>query len=312
MATVIDGGSSASTTFSLTFDFGPAVEVSNTIAWFNVLVGTPRLGLNQWGNSDQFTRVQVDADNATLDAAADIVYGQPSSQQSATSPALGSTYVATDTGVASRGTGTAWQPMLQRVDTDVLSTSLPAPGNTGKWYHATDTDQIWRDNGSELIQVLTGSTINLFTGTPPSGVILEYPAIWTGSAGNWTLKESAVASGWLYCLGQSLSTSTYADLFAVIGYSWTWQNTGTGQLVSGSGLTGDQGSTADYIIFGATSGTSSPSSSTTASYVQITSGGTFCVPNLSPMTSSLGLPYSANTTTSTATTPPATVPVIKL
>lgn len=81
--------------------------------------------------------------------------------------------------------------------------SRPAFGNAGRLYINSDTLTIQRDTGAAWADITAPSSLM------PVSTILPY-------AGN----PSVTPTGYLYCNGQAISRTTYADLFAKIGTTW--------------------------------------------------------------------------------------------
>jgi microcystin-dependent protein len=91
---------------------------------------------------------------------------------------------------ASNGTGTGGSG-------SIIFRTAPA-GTTGSVANTMATTMEIKNNGT--VEVAGGNI-------SPAGVILPYAG-------------SSAPAGWLLCFGQSLSTTTYAALFAVIGYTY--------------------------------------------------------------------------------------------
>jgi len=91
---------------------------------------------------------------------------------------------------AANGTGTGGSG-------SIIFRTAPA-GSTGSVANSMATVMEIKNNGT--VEVAGGNV-------SPTGVVLPYAG-------------SSAPNGWLFCFGQSLSTTTYAALFAVIGYTY--------------------------------------------------------------------------------------------
>lgn len=135
---------------------------------------TPRLGLTQWSSgNDSFGRAQLEASLAAIDAQAAIdIQGTAASR-----PAFGVVgryYYATDTGVLTRDTGTAWIPVNHTVAPTATSTSHLASPLLGQMEFDTDTNQLAVWNGSVWV---AASNLTMFgAGTATNGSTPSLPA----------------------------------------------------------------------------------------------------------------------------------------
>lgn len=76
----------------------------------------------------------------------------------------------------------------------------------GLLIYNTDQNRHFFYNGSSWVELKNSQADSA---SVPVGTILPFGA-----------DSSKIPSGYLHCAGQSLSTTTYSDLFAIIGYSW--------------------------------------------------------------------------------------------
>jgi hypothetical protein len=163
----------------------------------------------------------MSANNSTADAQVSVGYSGPLASMVACQGVPGARYWATDTGQYFRHNGAAWLPLISRVDTECLSTALPSPSKDGLYYHTTDTNQVYRDNGTALVQVMTQ-----LPATFPAGTVAFLPVAGSFTANKFFVdiadSPPTLPTGWAYCAGQAVSTTTYPLLFALFGYNFTF------------------------------------------------------------------------------------------
>jgi hypothetical protein len=112
------------------------------------------------------------------------------------------------------------------IDTQGVFTSRPAAGSYGKYYYATDTGALYRDNGTTWVQVVVGTDARLSdTRTPTDGTVTTVKIV------DSNVTTAKIADG-------NVTTVKIADAnvtAAKIEAQQAWQNA---TMVAGGAITG--------------------------------------------------------------------------
>lgn len=183
---------------------------------------TPRLGLTTWTSDSDVPNgpVQMGGNNRQLDNVLATGYADTLANIVNYQGFPGVRFFATDTKQLFRHNGATWVPVLTSVDQPVLSTDLPTPSQDGLYYYATDTNTPYRDNGTQLIALVTQIPASF-----PVGTIAFVPVNGNSCSATFYVQSASAPSlgtGWAYCDGSALSTTTYPALFSLLGYSYSF------------------------------------------------------------------------------------------
>lgn len=193
------------------------------------ITSSPRLGITRWGaGTDPFTRLQMDASHAALEAnSAMFAQGTLASR-----PAFGKQgrfYFATDNLGTYYDTGTAWRDVqpstLSAYATDAeLASGLAGKANTAH-SHAVDDLPVAADGAVSSTSLVRANDSRLVAEVKP-GFMMVCPFA----------NSTTPPAGWLFVRGQSLLRADYPVMFANIGTQFGSSSSTTFNLPDMRGL----------------------------------------------------------------------------